>query len=223
MVSRIHDKLGTAGFVIAIVALIAALTGVAFAAGGLTKKQEKQVTKIAKKYAGEDGATGPQGPKGDPGAKGDTGPEGKQGAPGKDGEAGFCSAGNPECILPSGATMTGSWAAASPGAAPTGEPAKEFHQAWDAISFPLRVSPAPGEPHYLENGAEPTEECPGNAENPSAASGNVCFYAGGVLFNGGTGPSFTQPDPSSGVVVKFTPVDFTVRTQVFGTWAVTAP
>ncbi|MBA3867401.1 MAG: hypothetical protein H0X42_13840 [Solirubrobacterales bacterium] len=49
-ISRIHQKLGTAGFIISIVALVAALGGGAYAAsGGLSGKQKKEVEKIAKK------------------------------------------------------------------------------------------------------------------------------------------------------------------------------
>lgn len=97
MIARIHQKLGTAGFVISIVALVAALCGGAYAAGGgLTGKQKKEVTKIAKKYAGKPGATGatgPQGPAGAAGAKGDKGEKGEKGdagnpgAPGADGKS----------------------------------------------------------------------------------------------------------------------------------------
>jgi hypothetical protein len=142
MISRIHTKLGTAGLIVAIVALVAALTGAAFAAGGLTKQQEKQVKKIAKKYAGKPGPAGPQGPvgpqgaKGDPGAKGETGSEGKQGLrgeAGEAGEAGMCSEENPECTLGEGAELTGVWAASG----------GEDDAALAAISFPVRVSPAP--------------------------------------------------------------------------------
>ena len=59
MIERIHQKLGTAGFVIAIVALIAALGGTALAAAKLNGTQKKEVEKIAKKYAGKPGAAGP--------------------------------------------------------------------------------------------------------------------------------------------------------------------
>ena len=74
MISRIHSKLGTAGFIVAIVALVAAL-GVALAASGLNSKQKKEVKKIAKQFArqspgpgrhralaqlGETGAAGPK-------------------------------------------------------------------------------------------------------------------------------------------------------------------
>lgn len=87
-----HERLGTAGFVLAIIALICALTGGAYAAsGGLNAKQKKEVTKIAKKYAGKPGAAGavgPAGPQGNPGAAGQAGPKGDTGAQGPQGPIG---------------------------------------------------------------------------------------------------------------------------------------
>jgi hypothetical protein len=98
MISRIREQLGPAGFVIAVIALIAALGGGAYAAsGGLTGKQKKEVKKIAqteaKKFAtggpvGPAGATGPQGAPGAAGAKGDAGTQGIQGNPGTPGTPG---------------------------------------------------------------------------------------------------------------------------------------
>ena len=98
MISRIHSKLGTAGFVISILALVVALGGGAYAAsGGLTGKQKKEVEKIAKKYAGKPGgpgaagAGGPQGPAGTNGTNGKdgiNGGKGEQGSPGSAGSAG---------------------------------------------------------------------------------------------------------------------------------------
>jgi len=112
-VKRIREQIGTAGFVISIVALVAALGGGAYAAsGGLTGKQKKEVQKIAKAEAKKVAKAGPQGPagsngtngaNGEAGAKGDTGaggaegpvgpegprgPEGAEGARGADGAAG---------------------------------------------------------------------------------------------------------------------------------------
>lgn len=151
MLSRIHDKLGTAGFVVAIVALVAALAGTAIAASGLNAKQKKEVKKIAKKYAGKPGApgaTGPQGPKGDTGAqgpKGDQGIQGEQGEqgiqgkqgiqgePGEPGEPGMCSEGEPECSLASGGVLTGAWSVSG----------GEGDRSLATISFPLRISPPP--------------------------------------------------------------------------------
>jgi hypothetical protein len=81
MFSRLRKQFGTAGLIVAVVALIAALVGTAIASGGagLTKKQEKQVIKLAKKYAGKDGA---------PGTNGTNGKDGAEGKPGKDGANG---------------------------------------------------------------------------------------------------------------------------------------
>lgn len=146
MFSRIHEKLGTAGFVISIVALIAALTGGAYAAGALSPQVKKQITKESKKFSkkfskqfAQVGPQGPQGNPGAPGAKGDTGSSGANGSPGTNGtngtngEPGMCSEAEPECALPSGAVLTGKWAIAG------GE--SDFELA--TISFPLRVSPPP--------------------------------------------------------------------------------
>jgi hypothetical protein len=89
VISRIHRKLGTAGFVLSIVALVAALGGGAYAAnGGLTSKQKKEVEKISKKYAGKPGATGATGATGAQGAAGAKGDAGAPGANGSNGTAG---------------------------------------------------------------------------------------------------------------------------------------
>ncbi len=97
MFSRIHQRLGTAGLIVAVVALVAALGGTAFAAAQLNPTQKKEVRKIAKKYAGKRGPRGKRGPKGKPGndgaqgPQGDPGPKGEKGdtgAPGKDGNDG---------------------------------------------------------------------------------------------------------------------------------------
>jgi hypothetical protein len=87
----LRDRLGIPGL-LAIVALVFAMVGGAWAAkgGGLTAKQKKQVTKIAKKYAGKPGAPGAAGPTGAPGANGKDGApgaNGKDGAPGTNGKS----------------------------------------------------------------------------------------------------------------------------------------
>lgn len=89
MIARFRDRFGTAGLIVAVLALVAAVAGTALAAGGLTKQQEKQVTKIAKKYAGKngkDGANGQPGAQGNPGAAGAAGNNGNNGADGEDGK-----------------------------------------------------------------------------------------------------------------------------------------
>jgi hypothetical protein len=197
MISRIHEKLGTAGFVIAIVALIAALGGTALAAAGLNSKQKKEVKKIAKSFQGK-GPTGPAGPAGPQGSKGDAGAAGKdgaQGAPGQKGatgpkgdtgEDGACSNANPTCDLPPGATVIGNWAFVAPGR--TGSSGNEV--AAVTLDYPLKA-PFTGDPpqtrwigqdSWLEPGDPPydTADCPGTPADPEAEPGFLCIYAARV-------------------------------------------
>jgi hypothetical protein len=95
MLQRFRQRFGTAGLIVAALALVLALGGTALAASGaLSGKQKKEVEKIAKKFAGKPGAPGAQGPpgangkdgaNGEKGAKGD---QGIQGIPGQDGQPG---------------------------------------------------------------------------------------------------------------------------------------
>jgi hypothetical protein len=143
MLTRLRTHFGTAGLIVAVVALVAAVGGTALAASGaLSGKQKKEVEKISKKFAGKPGAAGAQGPagaKGDPGPKGDQGVKGDPGSPGSPGakgdtgEAGMCSEEEPECALAPGGVLTGIWSAAP------GEDETDLAN----ISFPLSVSPAP--------------------------------------------------------------------------------
>jgi Collagen triple helix repeat (20 copies) len=156
MLHRFHDRFGTAGVILGVIALILALGGTALAAkGALTGKQHKEVEKIAKKFAGKPGAPGAAGTNGTNGTNGKDGADGKegkqgmQGIPGQTGEAGMCSEENPECKLASGATLTGTWSAAPGGfdIETEVEGTKDLKQIRETdladISFPLRVSPAP--------------------------------------------------------------------------------
>ncbi|HEX5592856.1 MAG TPA: hypothetical protein VFX35_05865 [Solirubrobacterales bacterium] len=247
MISRIHNKLGTAGFVVAIVALVAALSGAAFAAGGgLSAKEKKEVKKIAKKYAGKNGtngtngapgAQGPAGPKGDKGDKGDRGEVGPAG------EAGMCSEANPECSLASEATLTGAW----------GTSGGNGDWSMVPISFPVRVSPAPtvlttrelagmtagviqedGKttvygPHPIPGSITDVEEdveayeeaCPGNADNPEAAPGILCVYTSESVETAApfeVGPK-SEAGHEFGVVLAFKPSG---EGYARGSWAVTA-
>jgi hypothetical protein len=80
-IRAIREPFGTAGLIVAVIALVLALTGAAFAAGKLTSTQKKEVEKIAKKFAGKNGAPGA------PGAQGAAGANGKDGANGANGES----------------------------------------------------------------------------------------------------------------------------------------
>ena len=89
MLRRLRERTGDAGLILAVTALVVALSGGAYAAsGGLNSKQKKEVKSIAKSFqgtgpAGANGTNGTNGAKGDAGAKGDTGNAGSPGAPGK--------------------------------------------------------------------------------------------------------------------------------------------
>lgn len=233
MLSRIHNKLGTAGLVVAIVALVAALGGAAYAASDnhLSGGEKKEVTKIAKKYAGKPGAkgatgpagaagakgaTGPAGPKGATGPTGKTGATGPKGATGSTGEAGVCSEGNPECVLPKGASLKGTWSAA---------PFTSLDMS--SISFSIPLSEAPTMHYIKENGKELTLEgkevtseiCKGSAAEPSAPAGSLCIYAefeGSVEFLTFFNKEVSLPNPEG--VTMF----FSGNESVNGTWAVTA-
>jgi hypothetical protein len=248
MLSRIHNKLGTAGLVVAIVALVAALAGAAFAAGGLTKQQEKQVKKIAKQFAGKQG---PQGPAGTPGkdgangangtngAKGATGPKGATGKEGKKGATGATGEINTEGSLPSGKSEFGHWSIG------TTTEEQQINGAnvenWlTSISFAVPIpyekeeaGPFPVTPKlkYVPVGEEEVEGCPGTALAPTAEPGFLCIYE----------RSSTAPAPSIrlvssavtldsyGITLFFVPQENEAEpgtnfpTYTTGTWAVTAP
>lgn len=88
-IRSITEPFGKAGLTVAILALVLATTGAAFAAAGLNSKQKKEVTAIAKKYAGKPGAAGATGPAGPAGAAGPAGPKGDTGAKGDQGTQGI--------------------------------------------------------------------------------------------------------------------------------------
>jgi hypothetical protein len=90
-VRAIREPFGTAGLIVACVALVAALGGSAIAARGvLTGKQQKEVRRIAESIAkpGPQGPAGAPGSEGAPGAKGDKGDAGANGTNGTDGTDG---------------------------------------------------------------------------------------------------------------------------------------
>jgi Collagen triple helix repeat (20 copies) len=95
MLSRLRNQIGTAGLIVAIVALVAALGGGAYAAAGsggggkaTASAKGKPGPKGPKGAAGPAGPAGAVGPAGPAGAKGDTGSAGSNGLPGNPGTAG---------------------------------------------------------------------------------------------------------------------------------------
>jgi hypothetical protein len=233
----IREPFGTAGLIIACVALIAALTGGAYAAsGGLTATQKKEVKKIAKQFAGKPGAPGAAGPAGPAGSgtKGDTGAAGTNGTSATavsftgsqhgcaDGGTEVKSASAPVFVcngetgftetLPPGETETGAWTSGGP---------------FISLSFNIPLAEAPKALHFVNEAGEeqtgsgpfePPVNCLGSAEDPTAPPGNVCVYESLAV---GSVSGF------SGVSVRFrTGAVFgygaPAGTGALGTWAVTA-
>ncbi len=216
MLSRVKHKLGTAGLIIAVVAVVLAMGSGAYAAKGVIITKLSQISpSVQKKLKGKMGPIGPQGPvgsqglKGDPGAKGDTGARGPEGPPGQDGEDGFIT----EPVLPSGKTLTGTWDYNDIG----------LEVIWVNISFPLRVLNITEAPEYIAAGASSTPNCPGSAEHPEAKRGHICIYAFLEENAVDSGEEFADDAYHSGLIRKFLAVDPTARSFGRGTWAVTAP
>ena len=85
---RLREPFGKAGLTVAVIALVFAMLGGAYAATKLNGTQKKEVEKIAKKFQG----SGPAGAQGPAGAKGDNGAAGAKGDTGSAGGAGTAGA-----------------------------------------------------------------------------------------------------------------------------------
>lgn len=173
--------------VIAIVALVLAMTGGAYAAGRYVITSAKQIKPSVLKAlkgnagaagkagapgtAGTAGSQGPEGKQGGEGHEGKQGPEGKQGLEGKQGEKGVT--GSPWTAggtLPKGATETGTWGAAA-------------HEGLEVAALTFQIpltSPLDGaHVHYLtleEVAGGAVSQCPGSSAAPTAVEGNLCVY-----------------------------------------------
>jgi Collagen triple helix repeat (20 copies) len=241
MFSKLHDRLGTAGLVVAVVALVVALGGTAIAAQqALNGKQKKEVKTIAKAEAkkvakgivgppgapgavgapGAPGAVGPIGPIGPAGPEGPEGPEGDAGPTGPEGDVGPTGPAGPSCpegpcFLPSEATETGTW----------GGVVEAAGFALFPISFNLPLEEAPVGKYIEEPGVESTGECPGIEDGiPQAEPGFLCVYAqaGDDAFGGFSDPTSTTE--AAGVAPSGTLMLATgaAGTPAFGVYAVTA-
>lgn len=252
MFQTIHQKLGTAGFIISIVALVAALGGGAYAAsGGLSGKQKREVKKIAQAEARKLAHAGQQGPAGPAGAKGDAGPKGDPGAAGTTGSSGPAGPQGPTgpagpfvSQLPSGKTLKGVWSGAVKGDAVGGD--ETPYSVLSPISFGIPLSQTPTLVYVRPNGEEgvivgpagapsdlriPTsseiaELCGGSAASPAAEPGNVCVYTATLESLEPEIPGFFQgmanPTPY-GVSIPTVLATTGGTGFVQGTWAVTAP
>jgi hypothetical protein len=129
MFSVFGRRVGGSG-VVAVVALVFALSGGAYAAGRYVVTSTKQISpKVLKALkgangkngvAGAPGAAGPAGPAGPAGGKGETGAAGSAGGAGKEGPKGVEGPEGPEGspwtaggVLPEGKTETGAWSVQS--------------------------------------------------------------------------------------------------------------
>lgn len=244
MFSKLHDRLGTAGLVVAVIALVVALGGSAVAA--LSGAEKKEVKKIAKKFAGKRGPAGRQGPAGPAGAKGDAGAPGTPGANGLPGTPGAKGATGPTGAdgtagakgatgatgptgatgvtgpvgptAPSGLTQTGAWGTYSEAATITGE----------EISFPIPLASAPVLKQVKAGkiGIENATECPGYVNNrPTAAKGFLCVYVSNE--EGGGISNLFNPNEEGATTVAPNGVILLLALDgegpFFGSWAVTAP
>jgi hypothetical protein len=194
---------------VAVVALVFAMTGGAFAAkdyvAGPAKASKKQANRGPR---GRRGPRGPQGPQGLAGPKGDTGPRGEAGAKGNTGDP--WTAGG---VLPSGKSLGGTWIA------PIGpEIAFGKGSGGTSISFGLPLSALPDVVVVKENqeGIEHAAECPGSVAVPLAAPGELCLYTGQ---EDGLELQAAVPAPV-GAILTFSGAALSGNG---GTWAVTAP
>jgi hypothetical protein len=247
MFSKLHERLGTAGLVVAVVALVAAVAGTAVAAGGLTAQQEKQVKKIAKKYAGKRGPTGPAGapgaqgpagPQGVPGANGTNGKDGEDGATGATGATGKTGATGVTGVtgttgatgfsgftdtLPSGKTETGTW----------GDAFNEQGLGVLTFAIPLAAPIPTANVKRIPEGGTPPAECDNGTgaasspANPEADPGFLCVFVTAFEAGGAISPGLII-DPGAGApgagrtgAVAF--LESAAVDRGFGTFAVTAP
>jgi hypothetical protein len=121
MLKRIHDRLGTAGLIVGVIALVLALAGGAYAAkSGLTGKQKKEVKSIATSVA-KPGPPGTPGAAGKDGANGSSGTNGSPGAAGKSIKLTSVAPGTTECEERGGALLKEEGSSAAGVAVCTGE------------------------------------------------------------------------------------------------------
>jgi len=249
MFSSLRDRFGTAGLVVAVMALVIALVGTAYAASKLNSKQKKEVEKIAKKYAGKPGAPGTPGAQG---AKGDTGAPGSNGSNGKSVVVGTATAGEcPTSNPPGGATVEVEGSPAtkkkicngkegSPwtdggvlpsGATETGAwslitQASDFGTAAiPAISFTIPLA-ADIEFSNTHINQPETEDCPGTAEEPLAKEGHLCIYVGanfGVTLVNALNPEQLSVGGAGNTGALILAEGAAAGKVAWGTWAVTAP
>jgi hypothetical protein len=231
--------------VVAVLALVFAMTGGAYAAKKYLITSTKQISpSVLKSLQGKAGApgsaghqgsawpqrpAGPQGPAGGAGAKGETGPAGQAGpvgatgATGKAGKAG--KEGSPWTLggtLPGGAIETGTWALGT-------LPPNTSEPIYIPISFTIRLvaSLDANHVHYVKPGETAPAGCTGGtASAPTAEPGNFCIYASlqgfGLSFIHSIQPgAFETEELGAGTAGAVLVMIGGEGAQAGGTWAVT--
>jgi hypothetical protein len=229
---------------VAVAALVFAMSGGAYAAGRYVITSTKQISPKALKSltgkagpAGKNGANGATGPAGAVGGTGPAGPQGsagvagaagKEGPAGKEGKEGKTGATGFTATLPKGATETGTWGEQS-----TAEDAIHENIRFSPISFaiPLEAALTGANVFFVMPGDTSHEaQCPGSPAAPEAAEGDLCVYVGAIVnqepFEGGgpvENPSSANAGrgaAASGATVWVTAIGEEAG-SAFGTWAVT--
>jgi collagen triple helix repeat protein len=251
MLSSFRNHFGIPG-VIAVVALVFAMLGGAYAAsndGGSGSKataSAKKGPRGPRGPRGPAGPAGPQGPAGPAGAKGDTGaagsngsngaqgpagPTGKTGATGATGAPGATGATGATGLsgftetLPVGKTETGVWSAFQV------DKEKE-QQAFASASYNIPLAKVPFR-NYINSAGAPAstgaslENCPGSFTEPKAKEGNLCVYTSPI--NANLGPFFLFQGGANnannhryGWMLRLSFTAGTEAGSAVGTWAVTA-
>ena len=235
--------------VVAVLALVLAMSGGAYAASRYVITSTKQISpKVLKSLQGKAGAVGAQGPAGAVGAQGPAGssgaqgpaglagvqgPKGERGEPGARGEKG--ESGWAE-TLPQGKTLTGQFAA-------SGLAEEADGIVVSAVSFPFRVQDESGQGphvHFIKAGESSPAGCTGNTAQPDAEEGNLCVFGleeTNVLASTICDKSIASGDCAFDGLTRANPAGFVVegfakeggsepgkgKTIILnGTWAVTA-
>lgn len=248
MFGSIRKKQLNATTAIAVLALVFAMTGGAWAAKKYlitsTKQISPSVLKALKGASGKNGAsgspgaaglagpTGPGGPQGGSGQKGETGQKGEQGPPGAEGKKGEKGATGspwaPDSQLPEKATETGTWAF---GPVTSGT---EVHVVVASFAVKLKAALDALHVHYINANKKeelaPGEEvtstaCLGTVSEPAATSGSLCVYAAEVKAAETGTVAIARPDntgegaSNSGALQQFNAT--ANGAEGHGTWAVT--
>jgi hypothetical protein len=229
--------------VVAVIALVFAMAGGAYAAGRYLITSTKQISpKVLKQLMGARGAAGAAGAQGATGAQGPQGPQGSQGPQGANGEKGekgekgdVGPQGEPWTaggVLPKGKTEEGAWSVTPLSVTP----AVAVGEGPISFGIPLKAAPLVGfvnekgeeslavqenVPGEFEFGSfEPAKNCLGTVEEPKAHEGYLCVYV--VKMPARSLPASVRPYASGAILALLQQGEGSGGIPIAGTWAVTA-